>query len=73
MSPQAKWEYLEAIRGRYLRSGRRDKGLILDEFYRVLGRRCLSWRPGREHFLYWTLGRGEDGQPGCLYRIVRCS
>jgi len=37
MSPQAKWEYLEAIRGRYRSSGRRDKGLILDEFCAVCG------------------------------------
>jgi len=30
-------EYTEAVRGRYLRGGRREKGKILDEFIRVTG------------------------------------
>ncbi len=58
--------------GRLYRVGvqNRDTG----EFYRMLGRRCLSWRPGREHLLYWTLeSPGEDAQPVCLYRMVPCS
>lgn len=47
----------------------RDTG----RFYRMLGRRCFLWRPGRKDLLYWTQGRpGEDGQPLCLYRMVPC-
>lgn len=37
MVQQSKKEYLEAIRSRYRRVGKRAKGLILDEFVRVCG------------------------------------
>lgn len=30
-------EYVEAVRGRYLRSSRKEKGMILDEFVRITG------------------------------------
>ncbi len=57
--------------GRCYRAGVQNRDTA--EFYRMLGRRCLAWRPGREHLLYWTLeGPGEDGPPVCLYRMVPC-
>lgn len=37
MSPAAKREYLEGIRPRYQRAGKKEKGLILDEFCKVCG------------------------------------
>ncbi len=37
VSPTAKREYLEGIRPRYQRAGKREKGLILDEFCEVCG------------------------------------
>ena len=30
-------EYTEAVRGRYLRTSKKDKGMILDEFTKVIG------------------------------------
>ena len=37
MSPQAKREYLAAVRPRYLRAGKAEKGRMLDEFCAVYG------------------------------------
>ena len=31
------WEYTEAVRGRYLRAGKKEKGRIPDEFTQVTG------------------------------------
>ena len=34
-------EYTEAVRGRYLRASKKEKGRILDEFTEVVG--CHRW------------------------------
>ena len=37
MSPQAKREYVERVSERYARMNRRGKGMVLDEFCRIMG------------------------------------
>ena len=49
-------EYSEALRGRYLRAGKKEKGRILDEFTQVTG----YHRKGAIR----VLGRGYQPQPG---------
>ncbi len=56
MTPGGRREYTEAVRGRYLRAGKKEKGRILDEFTQVTGyhRKAAIRR----------LRRGSQPQPG---------
>jgi hypothetical protein len=64
-------DYMEAVRGRYLKASRKEKGRILDKFYRSLGAtarrpsaswpraygKCIANPPGTAQGV-WSGGRG---------------
>ena len=59
-------EYVEAVRGRYLRAGKGEKGRMLDEFCRTTGHHRKAavagpavWAGGRARALPAVGGRGR--------------